>query len=191
MGESAAGGPLFGLNPGAEYGLAKRWPEERFIETAIALHRRFGCRWLVLGGPADKELAGRIANGIAAAIDPDPDKSGTSHRKVWNLAGQTSLPELCAALSLCDLVLTNDTGPMHVAAAVGTRVVVPFGSTSSTLTGPGLPHDPRHRLLQSDVVCAPCFQRVCPIDFRCMLGITVDRMVAAASDLYFESSFYE
>ena len=82
-------------------------------------------------------------------------------------------------LKLCRVLLTNDTGPMHVAAALGTPVVVPFGSTSPELTGPGLPGDPRHRLLKSDAPCSPCFLRECPIDFRCMNGISVERVVEA------------
>jgi len=98
---------------------------------------------------------------------------------VLNLAGKTTLQELCSLLKLCDAFLTNDTGPMHVAAAVGTPVVVPFGSTSPELTGPGLPGDPRHRLLKSEAACAPCFRRTCPIDFRCMTGITVESVVEA------------
>jgi heptosyltransferase II len=68
---------------------------------------------------------------------------------------------------------------MHVAAALGTPVVVPFGSTSPELTGPGLPGDPRHHLLKSDAPCSPCFLRECPIDFRCMNGISVERVVEA------------
>ena len=84
-----------------------------------------------------------------------------------------------SVLKICRVLLTNDTGPMHVAAALGTPVVVPFGSTSPELTGPGLPGDPRHRLLKSDVPCSPCFLRECPIDFRCMNGIGVERVVEA------------
>ena len=84
-----------------------------------------------------------------------------------------------ALLKLCRVLLTNDSGPMHVAAALGTPVVVPFGSTSPELTGPGLPGDARHRLLKPDATCAPCFLRVCPIDFRCMNGISVERVVKA------------
>ena len=84
-----------------------------------------------------------------------------------------------ALLKLCRVLLTNDSGPMHVAAALGTPVVVPFGSTSPELTGPGLPGDPRHRLLKSDAPCSPCFLRECPIDFRCMNGIAVERVVEA------------
>jgi heptosyltransferase-2 len=86
-----------------------------------------------------------------------------------------------ALLKLCRVVLTNDTGPMHVAAALGTPVVVPFGSTSPELTGPGLPGDARHQLLRSETPCSPCFRRVCPIDFRCMTGISPDRVVEAVS----------
>jgi heptosyltransferase-2 len=98
---------------------------------------------------------------------------------VVNLAGKTSLRQLMALLKLCRVLLTNDSGPMHVAAALGTPVVVPFGSTSPVLTGPGLPGDPRHQLLQCAAPCSPCFRRVCPIDFRCMTGIRPDRVVEA------------
>jgi heptosyltransferase-2 len=88
------------------------------------------------------------------------------------------LRELCVALALCDLVLTNDTGPAHLAAAVGTRVVVPFGSTSPELTGPGLPGESTHKLILGQAPCAPCFLRECPIDFRCMLSIAPERISA-------------
>ena len=95
-----------------------------------------------------------------------------------NLIGKTSLRELCILLSICDVVLTNDTGPMHLAAAVGTSVVVPFGSTSPELTGPGLPGEEKHRLILGQAPCAPCFRRECPIDFRCMLSITPEKVAA-------------
>ena len=174
FGFSSDGGTLlFGLNPGAEYGPAKRWPRERFVAAAIELQRRTNCRWWIFGGKADEPLASTIAAEITAA------KAGPSG-SVQNLAGQTSLRELCAALKACALTITNDTGPMHVAAAVGTPVVVPFGSTSPELTGPGLPGDPRHRLIKAQVGCSPCFLRECPIDFRCMNGISVERVVEAA-----------
>ena len=97
-----------------------------------------------------------------------------------SLAGETSLRELCAVLKACAVVLTNDTGPMHVAAAVGTPVIVPFGSTSWRMTGPGLPGDRRHRFIEAHVPCAPCFLRECPIDFRCMTRITVETVAQEA-----------
>ncbi|MGA2854691.1 MAG: glycosyltransferase family 9 protein, partial [Verrucomicrobiota bacterium] len=101
---------------------------------------------------------------------------------VRDLCGQTSLRELMALLKCCRVLLTNDSGPMHVAAALGTPVVAPFGSTSPELTGPGLPGDARHRLLKSGAPCSPCFLRECPIDFRCMTGITAERVVDAVLD---------
>jgi heptosyltransferase II len=164
--------PLFALNAGAEYGPAKRWPEDRFIAAAIALHQRTRCSWLIIGGRGDKELATRIAEQIRA-------KLGSEY--VRNIAGETTLRELCAALKQCDLLLTNDTGPMHVAAAVGTPVVVPFGSTSPELTGPGLPGDSRHQFVIGEAPCAPCFRRECPVDFRCMADVTVERIVQASA----------
>ncbi len=168
-----AGARLSGLNAGAEYGPAKRWPRERFIAAAVELQRRTNCHWWIFGGKADEPLASGIAAEIVAA-KAGPDDS------VKCLAGQTSLRELCASLKACELVITNDTGPMHVAAAVGTPVIVPFGSTSPELTGPGLPGDERHQLLKALVPCAPCFLRECPIDFRCMKSISVEMVVEAA-----------
>jgi lipopolysaccharide heptosyltransferase II len=163
--------PILGLNPGAEYGPAKRWPLEKFIAAAREIQNRTHCTWLVFGSQADAAMAKRIESAI-----PSPPSA------IWNLAGKTSLRELMALLKLCRVLLTNDSGPMHVAAALGTPVVVPFGSTSPELTGPGLPGDLRHRLLKSDVPCSPCFRRECPIDFRCMTGIAVERVVNAVLD---------
>ena len=169
----AAGPPLIlGLNPGAEFGPAKRWPAERFAAVAREVCRRFpSCLWLVFGGTKDGELCQEIARAAPA--------------NALNLAGRTSLRQLMALLKLCRVLLTNDTGPMHLAAALGTPVVVPFGSTSAELTGPGLPGDQRqrHRLLSSRPGCAPCFRRACPIDFRCMTGLSVQRVTEAVSRL--------
>ena len=159
-------GPIFGLNPGAEYGPAKRWPIERFIAAAKAIQQRTNCAWLIFGGKNDATITNRFDSALR-----------TPHSALRNLSGQTSLRELMALLKLCRVLLTNDTGPMHVAAALGTPVVVPFGSTSPELTGPGLPGDDRNRLLKSDAPCSPCFLRECPIDFRCMNGISVERVV--------------
>jgi len=173
--------PLFGLNGGAEYGPAKRWPSERFMAAAVELQRRTQCRWIVFGDQGDQDLANHISSAIEQAAGPRR-ASAPSH-SVVNLAGATTLRELCALLRLCRVLLTNDTGPMHVAAAVGTPVVVPFGSTSPELTGPGLPGDNQHRLLRTGVPCAPCFRRQCPIDFRCMTSITVEQAVEAVLEV--------
>ncbi|MCX6895198.1 MAG: lipopolysaccharide heptosyltransferase II [Verrucomicrobia bacterium] len=159
-------GPVFGLNPGAEYGPAKRLPAEKFIAAAREIQQRTGCAWLIFGGKGDVELAGQIDSALR-----------TPHSALKNLAGQTTLRELMALLKLCRVVLTNDTGPMHVAAALGVPVVVPFGSTSPELTGPVF--SANAKILQTDAACAPCFLRECPVDFRCMTGISVDAVVKA------------
>lgn len=163
---------LFALNPGAAYGPAKCWPADRFIAAARAVQERIGCHWWILGGPGEAEQATAIAREIQAAQFEPPES-------VQCLAGRTSLRELCAVLKACDLVLTNDSGPMHLAAAVGTPVVALFGSTSPELTGPGLPGDARHMVLRANAACSPCFLRRCPIDFRCMTGIRVEQVVEA------------
>ncbi len=169
LGASPSGDrPLLALNPGAEYGPAKRWPADRFVAVAREVQKRTRCAWLLLGGEADVPLADEIHSALRGPAF-----------EVHNLAGQTSLRDLMALLKLCRALLTNDSGPMHVAAALGTPVVVLFGSTSPELTGPGLPGDSRHRLLHVEVPCAPCFRRSCPIDLRCMTGISVDGVVAA------------
>jgi len=161
-------GPVFGLNPGAEYGPAKRWPVENFIAAAKEIQQRTNCAWLIFGGIADTPLAAQLESALRSPLSA-----------LRNLSGQTSLRELMALLKLCRVLLTNDTGPMHVAAALGTPVVVPFGSTSPELTGPGLPGGGLNLLLKSDAPCSPCFLRECPIDFRCMNGISVERVVEA------------
>ena len=163
-----------GLNPGAEYGPAKRWPLEYFTVLARALTARVRDpaqkRWglVLFGGPADLASVAEIVAGLREPVAP-----------VINLAGRTNLRELAATLAACSALVTNDTGPMHVAAAVGTRVIVPFGSTSPELTGPGLPGDPKHAFLRSGAPCSPCFLRECPVDFRCLHDIGPDQVLTA------------
>jgi heptosyltransferase II len=161
--------PMVGLNAGAEYGPAKRWPAEYFIQCAARVDAEERCAWLLTGGAADTALANEIQSGIQK-LNPTA--------RVYNFAGRTSLRELCVALELCDALLTNDTGPMHLAAAVGTPVIVPFGSTSPELTGPGISGDDRHRLILGQAPCAPCFRRECPIDLRCLRSISPEAVAA-------------
>jgi lipopolysaccharide heptosyltransferase II len=160
-------GPIFGLNAGAAYGPAKRWPVEKFIAAAREIQKRTNCAWILFGGKDDAE----ITNQIQSAPGSGP--------AIHNLAGKTSLRELMTLLTFCRVFLTNDSGPMHVAAALGIPVVAIFGSTSPELTGPVSSGDLRHHILTSDAPCAPCFLRECPIDFRCMNGIAVDSVVRA------------
>ncbi|MDC0219355.1 lipopolysaccharide heptosyltransferase II [Verrucomicrobia bacterium] len=160
--------PKIGLIAGAEYGPAKRWPTAHFIEAAKLLIKKYQFHLLLFGGKGDVETATEIANAL-------PSEHST------NLAGKTSLAELVDQLTECNAVLTNDTGPMHVAAAVGTPVVVPFGSTSPELTAPGLPTatDSHHQFLRTTAPCSPCFLKKCPIDLRCLRDITPAQAVAA------------
>jgi len=157
---------VLGLNPSAAYGPAKRWPVENFAAVARELRRwKENCVCVVFGAANDREIGETIAR-----------QSGGC---ALNLAGQTSLRELMILLKLCRVVLTNDSGPMHVAAALGTPVVALFGSTSPELTGPGLPGDPRHQVLRAAAPCSPCFRRSCPIDLRCLTAISVSQAVSA------------
>ena len=165
--ESGGSGPpmtMLGLNPGAEYGPAKRWPAENFAAVAREVSGRLkNSVWFVFGGASERALGESVAR--------------LAGENVFAVAGKTSLREFMGLLKICRVLVTNDTGPMHVAAALGTPVVVPFGSTSPELTGPGLPGDRRHRLLWAGAPCSPCFRRECPIDFRCMKGISVESVV--------------
>jgi heptosyltransferase-2 len=163
--------PIFGLNPGAEYGPAKRWPIEKFIAAAKEIQRLTNCTWLLFGGKNDRDLTSQIQfalGGGPAAL---------------NFAGQTSLRELMCLLKLCRMFATNDTGPMHVAAALSVPVVAIFGSTAPEYTAPLPANESLLKILRSDAPCSPCFLRECPIDFRCMNGIAVERVVKSVVEM--------
>ena len=162
------GRPVFAINPGAEYGPAKRWPADRFAETAIKVSEFVDARWLIVGGRGDAEIAGKIEARLREARMDD--------NTVINVAGRTTLLDLCALLRFSKLLLTNDTGPMHIAAAFGTPTISIWGSTSPELTGP---LSPRSVIIRQPVECSPCFLRKCPIDFRCMDRIQVGEVVSA------------
>jgi heptosyltransferase-2 len=154
--------PLLGLVPGAEYGPAKRWMPESFAAVARRIREQTGAQWRIFGVEGDR----LIADLIAARLDGQCE----------NLAGQTTLAQLIERLRECRLVLTNDTGAMHLAAHLGVPVIAIFGSTEDRLTGP---LGPASRVLRHHVVCSPCFLRECPLDFRCMQSVTVEEVTAA------------
>ena len=151
---------LLGLCPGAEYGPAKRWPD--FARAAKILADRHSLHWLIFGTAKEQELG----SAVAAELGPS----------ATDLTGKTSLAELMQQLRRCQLLLTNDTGTMHLASHLGVPVVAIFGSTDPVATGP---KGDQHTVLRHPVECSPCFRRVCPIDFRCMTRITVDQVVGA------------
>jgi heptosyltransferase-2 len=144
-----------GLCAGAEYGPAKRWFPERFAEVAARISAQSSAQWILFGTKNDAA----IGDQIAAAIGDH----------CVNRIGHTTLDQLIDELRECRLVLTNDTGTMHLAALLGVPVVAIFGSTEPRLTGP---LGDRHIILRHHVECSPCFLRECPIDFRCMKAVS-------------------
>ena len=165
------GKPLIGMNPGATYGLAKCWYPDRFGELGKRLAEKWQTRVLLFG----REEEGPIVHEILQHL-------GT---KGIDLTGKTGLLQLAALLERCALLVTNDTGTMHVAAAVGTPVVALFGSTPPLTTGPW---GEGHVVVKKDVPCSPCWKRICPTDHRCMELITVDE-VEEAIDKKLEKRF--
>ncbi|MBM3198148.1 MAG: lipopolysaccharide heptosyltransferase II [Chlamydiae bacterium] len=152
---------IIGINPGAAYGSAKCWLPERFRAVTTELLQDKEVIVVFFGDLTTAQLVKEICQGLSP--------------RVINMAGLTSLRELASLISLCRVLLTNDSGPMHIAGAFDTPVVALFGSTSAIATGPW------HRgvVLRKQVSCSPCYKRVCPIDFRCMRQIQVQEVTDA------------
>jgi len=151
-----------GLCPGAEYGPAKRWLPGRFAEVAEKISTQSSVQWILFGTTRDL----RVGEQIAATLGDH----------CVNRIGQTTLDQLIDALRECRLLLTNDTGTMHLAALLDVPVVAIFGSTEPRLTGP---LGNRHIILRHHVECSPCFLRECPIDFRCMKAVSAPEVADA------------
>ena len=154
------------LNPGAAYGSAKRWHQERFANVADNLARELDLQVAIIGSGAERPIANQIRVGM---------KSQTAV-----LNGKTSLETLIGVLAESSLMITNDSGPMHIAAALGIPTVAIFGPTDEINTGP---YGPRTRVVKHAVECSPCLLRDCPIDHRCMNAVTVDEVCRAAKEL--------
>lgn len=154
---------LVGLNPGAHFGSAKRWLPDRYARVGDALAGGYGTRVLLFGSAGERPFAEAIA--------------GQMKHPALVLAGRTTLGELMALIQRCRLFITNDSGPMHLAAALDVPQIAIFGSTSEVATGPW---SDRAEVIKEPVECSPCFLRECPIDLRCMTGITAERVVSAA-----------
>jgi heptosyltransferase-2 len=155
-------GGWIGLNPGAFFGGAKRWLPERFAAVADLAARRLGARIVLVGGPDERPLAEAVAARMQA--------------RAHVLTGETTLASLAGVLGHLRLLLTNDSGPMHLAAALGVPVVAVFGPTDWRETAP---FGRRHRVLRAETPCAPCKLRECPIDQRCMTAVSVDAVATA------------
>lgn len=162
----AAGRPLVGINPGAAYGPTKRWFPDRYAAVADRLVERWNAQVLIFGSSGEVEIGREIESAMA-------------HRPIV-LSGRTTLLELMALIERCDLFLTNDSGPMHLAAALRRPLIALFGSTDERATGP---MSPTARVLHKPVECTPCFLRTCPIDLRCFTQITVEEVCRLADDI--------
>jgi lipopolysaccharide heptosyltransferase II len=162
-------GPLrIGLCPGAEYGPAKRWPLERYRAVMEKIAAEHTLTWVIVGTAKEASLGEQLAKDFPGNVE--------------NLCGKTTLPELIAELKQCHLLLTNDTGTMHLGDLLGIPVIAIFGSTEPSLTGPVGETTPPHRILRRKVECSPCYLRTCPIDFRCMNEITVEMVTEAVEE---------
>lgn len=155
-----------GLCAGADYGPAKRWLPDRFAEAAAAVAAQAPVQWVLFGTSADTEIGSTIEKALGENCE--------------NRIGQTTLDELISELRDCHLLLTNDTGTMHLATLLGVPVVAIFGSTEPRLTGP---LGRRNLVIRHQVECSPCFLRKCPIDFRCMKAVAVDEVVATVMSI--------
>ncbi len=155
------GASLVGINPGAAYGSAKCWLPERFREVISRLAARPNTFIICFADAIGADLV----HTICQEMPPN----------VINLAAATNLRELIALIEQCTVFLTNDSGPMHIAAALKTPLVTLFGSTNEIATGP-YGHG---EIIHKHVECSPCYKRTCPIDFRCMTRITTDEVYTA------------
>ncbi|WP_457599450.1 glycosyltransferase family 9 protein [Hydrogenimonas sp.] len=162
--------PTLGINPGATYGSAKRWYPEKFAETAAAFADRFEI--LIFGGPGERDIAGDIERALRS--------EGVSN--LHNLAGETTIPQLCEAIGGLDLFITGDSGPMHIAAAYRVPTVAIFGPTRDEETSQWM--NPKSVIVRKEVDCAPCMKRTCPIKTHaCMRDITPQQVFKAAKEL--------
>ncbi|WP_419673085.1 glycosyltransferase family 9 protein [Aliarcobacter butzleri] len=153
------GKPTLGINPGATYGSAKRWYPEEFAKIAIEMSKKYDI--VIFGGPAETNIAKDIENELVS-------KGITNYQ---NLAGKTTIPELIERIAGLDLFITNDSGPMHIAAAYKVKTIAIFGPTKFTETNQW--NNPNGEIVTKNLDCAPCMKRVCPLKHHnCMKNIT-------------------
>ena len=164
-------GRLLGIHPGATYGSAKRWFPDRFAAVADALSEEWEASVVLMGSPPERPLASEI--------------EGLMRRNAVNLAGRTSVRELMALIASCSFLVTNDSGPMHIAAALGIPLAAIFGPTDWRATSPWTG---RAKVVRVNVDCSPCLRRECDRGHECMLGVTAEMVTDAARALLAESS---
>lgn len=160
------GETIVGVSPGAAYGTAKQWLPDRFASAASRVARDLRGRVAIFGSESERELCGFVAQACTA-----PTR---------NFAGETTLKQFVEMAAACRVYLTNDSGAMHIASALGVPTVTVFGATDDVGTGPT---GPLARVVREPVECSPCLKRECPIDHRCMTRVEADRVAQVALDL--------
>jgi heptosyltransferase-2 len=155
---------IIGISPGAAFGGAKRWLPERFAEAAAQIADARGATIALFGSAGEREVCDRIARLL-------PGYEVTNH------AGATTLAQFIDLAAACEIFLTNDSGAMHIASALGVPTVAVFGATDPLATGPA---GPRAIVIREPVECSPCLLRECPIDHRCMTRVDAARVVQQA-----------
>jgi heptosyltransferase II len=161
--------PVIGISPGAENSRAKQWLPERFVEAATLLAASLGAAVAVFGSSSEQTLGRLVAEQIR--------RNGC---RVLNLAGETTLEQFAEMAAACRVFLSNDSGAMHVASAVGVPTVAVFGPTDWIATAPA---GPLARVVRQPVECSPCMLRDCPIDHRCMTAVSAEQVAQAALEL--------
>lgn len=158
--------PFVVFAPGAAYGRAKQWLPERFAQLAELIINDRGWSVIMVGSKADRSTCTDISARLPA--------TGNRMNRLIDLSGKTDLPLLAGLMSRARAVVSNDSGAMHLAGAVGAKVVAIFGATNERRTSPlrAGAESPEPRIVSHEVFCRPCMLRECPIDHRCMSGIT-------------------
>jgi heptosyltransferase II len=163
-------GPVIGVSPGAAYGAAKRWLPDRFADAALRIASERNASIAIFGSKEETSICKFVSQRVEAA--------GVT---CVNFGGATSLNRFIDLTAACEVFLTNDSGPMHIASALGVPTVAVFGATDDTATGPIGLHT---RVVREPVECSPCLLRECPIDHRCMIRVSADRVAQAALTLF-------
>ena len=153
-----------GFAPGAAYGHAKRWPPQLVAQTIVRLSREAGARCVLFGAGGDRDSGREIESSLPSDV------------RIVNLIGRTDLRLLVGAISRCAAFVSNDSGAMHLAGAVGTPLAALFGPTREKETAPLMRHGGRSEVLINHVWCRPCMLRECPFEHQCMTGLKPERV---------------